>query len=95
MTPASDYGVGAPPMLKDKRKTMTQAYKVVIKHDTQEGYVATFPELVDCQAQAESLKTLMERIREALALHPDVDQPAAIPHPALLDREPGAGKGDG
>jgi predicted RNase H-like HicB family nuclease len=95
VTSANDYGVGAPPTLKDKQKTMTQAYKVVIKHDTQEGYVATLPELVDCQAQAKSLKTLMERICEVLAHHPDVDQPAATPHPALPDREPGAGKGDG
>ena len=51
---------------------MAQAYKVVIEHDSQEGYVATFPELVDCLTQAQSLNTLMERIRETLAHHPDV-----------------------
>jgi predicted RNase H-like HicB family nuclease len=60
-------------------ETMTQAYKVVIERDTQGGYVATFPDLVGCQAQARSLKTLMERIQEAMALSPEVGEPAAIP----------------
>jgi predicted RNase H-like HicB family nuclease len=59
---------------------MTQAYKVVIECDTQGGYVATFPELVGCQAQARSLKTLMDRIREAMALCPEAGEPAAVPH---------------
>jgi predicted RNase H-like HicB family nuclease len=58
---------------------MIQAYKVVIEPDSQGGYVATLPGLAGCQAQAPSLKTLMERIREAMALPPEVDQPAAVP----------------
>jgi predicted RNase H-like HicB family nuclease len=58
---------------------MTQAYKVVIERDTQGGYVATFPELLGCQAQAGSLKTLMERIQEAMELSPEVGEPAAVP----------------
>lgn len=58
---------------------MTQAYKVVIERDTQGGYVATFPELLGCQAHAGSLKTLMERIQEAMALSPEVGEPAGIP----------------
>ena len=66
---------------------MTQAYKVVIEHDTQEGYVATFPELANCQAQAESLKALMEQIRKALAHHPEVGEPAEAPRSAVADRE--------
>ena len=74
---------------------MTQAYKVVIEHDNQEGYVATFPELADCQAQAESLKALMKQIGEALAHHPKVCESPAIPHPGKTDREPGAQEGDG
>lgn len=58
---------------------MIQAHKVVIERDTQGGYVATFPELADCQAHARSLKLLMDRIREAMALFPEVDEPAAVP----------------
>lgn len=67
---------------------MAQAYKVVIERDTQGGYTATFPELVDCQAQAASLKTLMERIREVTALCPEAGEPAVARHPALLHSEP-------
>jgi predicted RNase H-like HicB family nuclease len=58
---------------------MTQAYKVVIERDTQGGYVATFPELLGCQAHAGSLKTLMERIQEAIVLSPEVGEPEAVP----------------
>ena len=58
---------------------MKPAYKVVIERDTQGVYVATFPELLGCQAQAGSLKTLMERIQEAMALSPEMGEPAAIP----------------
>ena len=69
---------------------MIQAYKVVIEHNNQEGYVATFPELVGCQAQADSLKALMERIRETLAHHPDVGETAAVP-----GKRSGTGKAGG
>jgi predicted RNase H-like HicB family nuclease len=58
---------------------MIQAHKVVIERDTQGGYVATFPGLMGRQAQARSLKTLMERIREATAISPEVDEPAEVP----------------
>ncbi len=66
---------------------MTQAYKVVIERDTQGGYTATFPELVDCQAQAGSLKTLMERIREVVAPYPEAGEPTAACQPAMPYRE--------
>jgi predicted RNase H-like HicB family nuclease len=79
-----------PPVLKDGWKTMTQAYKVVIECDTQGLYVATFPELVGCQAQAGSLTMLMERIREALALCPEVAQPLATRHAAVPLEKPSA-----
>jgi predicted RNase H-like HicB family nuclease len=62
---------------------MIEVYKVVIKRDNQDGYVATFPELAGCQAQADSLKTLMERIRETLDRHPEVGETATTPHPAV------------
>jgi predicted RNase H-like HicB family nuclease len=58
---------------------MIQTHKVVIERDTQGGYVATFPGLADCQAQARSLKMLMGRIQETMALFPEVDQPAVVP----------------
>jgi hypothetical protein len=58
---------------------MAQVYKVVIERDTQGGYAATFPELVGLQAHAGSLKTLMERIREAMAPSPETGEPAAPP----------------
>jgi len=69
---------------------MTQAYKVVIECDTLGLYVATFPELVGCQAQAGSLTMLMERIREALALCPEVAQPLATRHAAVPLEKPSA-----
>jgi len=57
---------------------MIQAHKFVIERDTQGGYVATFPGLMGRQAQARSLKALMERIREVMALD-QVDELAAVP----------------
>jgi predicted RNase H-like HicB family nuclease len=58
---------------------MIQSHKVLIERDTEGGYVATFPGLRGYQAQARSLKMLMERIREVMALSPEVDEPAAVP----------------
>jgi len=71
---------------------MTQAYKFVIELDTQGGYVATFPEFAGCQAQAKSLKTLMERIREAVAFSPGVNGPAAVPR-TMANSGPDGGGG--
>jgi predicted RNase H-like HicB family nuclease len=67
------------PVLKERERSMNQAHKVVIERDTQGGYVATFPGLMGRQAQARSLKTLMDCIREAMALSLEVDEPAAVP----------------
>jgi predicted RNase H-like HicB family nuclease len=83
VTTTSDEPVYRPQVLEDEAKTMIQAYKVVIEHTHQDGYVATFPELAGCQAQADSLKTLMERIRETLDRHPEVGETATTPHPAV------------
>jgi predicted RNase H-like HicB family nuclease len=57
---------------------MIQSQKVLIERDTEGGYVATFPGLRGYQAQARSLKILMERIQEATALSPEAAAPAAI-----------------
>lgn len=71
---------------------MIQAHKVVIERDTQGEYVATFPGLMGRQTRARSLKTLMERIGEAMALSPEVDEPAAIPREmASVSPEGGVG----
>lgn len=66
-------------MLKERQNTMIQVPKVVIERDTEGGYVATFPGLRGYQAQARSLKTLMERIQEAMALSSEVAELAAVP----------------
>ena len=66
---------------------MTQAYKVVIERDTQGGYTATFPEVVNCQAQAGSRKMLIERIREEVALCPEAGEPAAARQSSMPHRE--------
>lgn len=71
---------------------MMQAHKVVIERDMQGGYVATFPGLADCQTHARSLKILMERIREAMALFPETDEPAAVPRD-VAGVSPGGGNG--
>jgi predicted RNase H-like HicB family nuclease len=76
-SPSCDGLIGS--FLKEGWKTMTQAYKVVIERDTQGGYVATFPDLVGRQAQAGSLKMLMEQIQETMALSPEVGEPAGVP----------------
>ena len=67
---------------------MAQAYKIVIEHDSREGYVATFPELMGYQAQAESLKVLMERIREVVALCPEAGEPPSGRRPGMPKEGP-------
>jgi predicted RNase H-like HicB family nuclease len=69
---------------------MIQACKVVIERDTQGGYVATFPELLGCQAHARSLKTLMERIREAVALDLEEDERVTACHSEMPQPAPEA-----
>jgi predicted RNase H-like HicB family nuclease len=91
VTKTSDEPVSGPQVFEEALKTMIQAYKVVIEHNNQDGYVATFPELAGCQAQAGSLKALMNQIREALAHHPEVGEPTAAPCPAVPGKMPGTG----
>jgi predicted RNase H-like HicB family nuclease len=68
---------------------MTQAYKVVIERDTQGGYIATFPELLGCQAHAGSLKMLMARIQEALAHSPEEAEPESVPRKLAIVAQDG------
>ena len=48
---------------------MTQEFNVVVERDEDGIYVASVPSMPGCHTQAQSLDTLMERIREAIALH--------------------------
>ena len=47
---------------------MSQQFDVVIERDEDGLYVASVPQLAGCHTQAESLDTLMHRIREAIEL---------------------------
>ncbi len=59
---------------------MTKEFSVIVERDEDGLYVASVPSLPGCHTQAHSLDTLMERVREAIALHleaePDADVPA-------------------
>ena len=48
---------------------MLREFSVVVERDEDGFYVASVPALPGCHTQARSLDTLMERIREAIALH--------------------------
>ena len=51
-------------------------FHVIIERDPEGYYVATVPELAGCHTQAKSLDTLMERVREAIELCLEVENPS-------------------
>jgi predicted RNase H-like HicB family nuclease len=55
-------------------------FNVIVERDEDGYYVASVPALPGCHTQAKSLDELMERIKEAIALHLDEDEQA---HPQL------------
>jgi predicted RNase H-like HicB family nuclease len=55
---------------------MTLEFSVVIEKDQDGYFVASVPALRGCHTQAKSLDMLMERIKEAIALCLEVDEPA-------------------
>lgn len=56
--------------IKTKRSVViARDFNVVIERDEDGIYVASVPSLPGCHTQARSLDQLMERIREAIALH--------------------------
>jgi predicted RNase H-like HicB family nuclease len=57
---------------------MTREFSVVIEKDEDGYYVASVPALRGCHTQAKSLDVLMKRIREAIELCLEVEEPAAI-----------------
>jgi len=56
---------------------MTHEFDVVVEKDADGWYVASVPALRGCHTQAKSLDTLMKRIREAIALCLEVEEPTS------------------
>ena len=56
---------------------MTQEFSVVIEKDEDGYYVASVPALRGCHTQARSLDALMKRIKEAIELCLEVEEPIA------------------
>ena len=55
---------------------MTREFSVVIEQDEEGYFVASVPALCGCHTQAKSLDVLMKRIREAIDLCLEVEEPA-------------------
>ena len=56
---------------------MTLEFSVVIEKDEEGYFVASVPALRGCHTQAKSLDVLMKRIREAIELCLEVQEPVA------------------
>ena len=56
---------------------MVREFNVVIEKDQDGFFVASVPTLRGCHTQAKSLDVLMRRIREAIKLWLDVEEPVA------------------
>ena len=56
---------------------MTQEFNVVIERDADGYFVASVPALRGCHTQAKSLDVLMKRVREAIELCLEVEEPVA------------------
>jgi len=56
---------------------MVRKLKVVIEKDADGYFVASVPELRGCHTQAKSLDVLMKRVKEAIELCLEVEEPAA------------------
>ena len=54
---------------------MTKEFSVVIERDEDGYFVGSVPSLKGCHTQAKSLDLLMKRIKEAVELCLDVEQP--------------------
>jgi len=58
---------------------MVREFNVIIERDTEGYYVGTVPEIRGCHTQARSLDELMERIREAIEVCLDEEEPPLGP----------------
>lgn len=56
---------------------MTREFNVVIERDEDGYFVASVPELRGCHTQAKSLDALMERVKEAIQLCLEVEEPVS------------------
>lgn len=56
---------------------MTREFNVVIERDEDGYFVATVPELRGCHTQAKSLDVLMKRVKEAIQLCLEVEDPVS------------------
>ncbi len=54
---------------------MTREFNVVIERDEDGYFVASVPELRGCHTQAKSLDVLMKRVKEAIQLCLEVEDP--------------------
>ncbi len=55
--------------------SMSKEFDVVIEQDSEGYFVATVPALKGCHTQARSLDELMRRVKEAVALWLEVEDP--------------------
>ena len=56
---------------------MTREFNVVIERDEDGYFVASVPELRGCHTQAKSLDVLMKRVKEAILLCLEVEEPVS------------------
>ncbi|MDX9821755.1 MAG: type II toxin-antitoxin system HicB family antitoxin [Syntrophales bacterium] len=56
---------------------MTREFNVVIERDEDGYFVASVPELRGCHTQAKSLDVLMKRVKEAILLCLEIEEPAS------------------
>ena len=63
--------------LKLKKDETMKEFSVIIEKDEDGYFIASVPVLRGCHTQAKSLDTLMKRIKEAIELCLEVEQPTA------------------
>ena len=56
---------------------MTREFNVVIERDEDGYFVASVPELRGCHTQAKSLDVLMKRVKEAILLCLEIEEPVS------------------
>ena len=64
-------------MLKKEELNMVKEFSVVIERDEDGYFVASVPALRGCHTQAKSLDILMKRVKEAIQLCLEVEDPVS------------------